>query len=402
MAETTHNDGGLLAEFKDVTALVRACKKVRDAGYENWDAYSPFPIHGIDPAMGIRPTRIPWAIFTAGITGTTTAIVMQWWMNGVDYPFYISGKPFWSLPANIPIGFELTVLFSALTAFLVTLAVNGLPSLYSPLFNSERFKRATDDGFFLSISAEDKQYDAAKTRKLLEDAHPIAIESIEDDSHVGAAIPRELKWIAGILVTLTFVPLGLIAKARTGTTDTPRVHVIPHMDFQPKYKGQTKNTLFADERAMRMPVEGTVAHGELAIDEHFHRGVANGGWATTLPAEVELNAATIDRGQERYDIYCAPCHGQAGFGDGMIHRRAEKIGAAKWIQPTSLHDAYVRGQAPGQLFNTITHGIRNMPAYGYAIPTADRWAIVAYINALQLSQHASLNDVPEKARLELR
>jgi mono/diheme cytochrome c family protein len=402
MAEITHRDGGLLAEFKDVTALVRACKKVRDAGYEDWDAYSPFPIHGIDPAMGIRPTRIPWAIFMAGITGTTTAFVMQWWMNAVDYPWLISGKPFWSIPANVPIGFELTVLFSALTAFLLTLAVNGLPSLYTPLFNSERFKRATDDGFFLSIAAADKQYDALATRKLLEGTNPLAVEHIEDDSHVSAGIPRNLKLVAAVLVTLTFVPLGVIAKARTGTGDSPRVHLIPHMDFQPKYKAQSKNTLFADERAMRMPVEGTVAHGELSIDEHYHRGVANGGWARALPPQVELNAATLDRGHERYDIYCAPCHGTAGYGDGMIHRRAEKIGAPKWIQPTSLHDAYVRGQAPGQLYNTITHGIRNMPPYGHAIPEADRWAIVAYIKALQLSQYASVNDVPEKARLELR
>lgn len=394
---------GYLAEFEDVTSLVRACEKVRDAGYERWDSYSPFPVHGIDPAMGIRPTRIPWAIFAAGITGTLTAIVLQWWTNAVDYPWRISGKPYWSIPANVPIAFELTVLFAAVTAFLLTLAVNGLPSPYSPLFKSQRFKRATDDRFFISISARDEAFDAEATRALLEEAGAVAVESIEDDEKgPEGKLPAPLIWIGVVGAAFTLVPLAFIAKARTGTSPHPRVHVFFDMDSQPKFKTQTVNTLYPDGRAMRKPVDGTVATGELSVDEHFARGVADdGSWAETLPPQVPLTAATLDLGQERFNIYCTPCHGSAGYGDGLVHKRALQIGATKWAPPTSLHEDYVRQQQPGKIFDTITHGIRSMPGYGHAIPESDRWAIVAYVRALQLSQRTDVENVPAEERLRL-
>ncbi|MBN2328028.1 MAG: DUF3341 domain-containing protein, partial [Candidatus Omnitrophica bacterium] len=105
---------GILVEFDNTIDLLEAAEKVRDAGYEKWDVHSPIPIHGMDDAMGIRPTILPWLVLGAGLTGLAAAVLMQWWMNAVDYPIIISGKPLFSLPANIPVAFELTVLFSAL------------------------------------------------------------------------------------------------------------------------------------------------------------------------------------------------------------------------------------------------------------------------------------------------
>ena len=103
---------GVLAEFDRPQALMAAARKVRDAGYRDWDTFTPFPVHGMEKAMGIKMTILPWLTFCGGITGLITAIVMQWWMNAVDYPWVISGKPIWSIPANIPVAFEMTVLFS--------------------------------------------------------------------------------------------------------------------------------------------------------------------------------------------------------------------------------------------------------------------------------------------------
>jgi len=403
MADKEFRDGGVLAEFKDVTALVKACEKIRDAGYQKWDAYSPFPVHGIDPAMGIKMTKIPAVILTAGLTGATTAILLQWYTNAYDYKFLISGKPFWSIPANIPIGFELTVLFSALTAFFVTLAVNKLPSFYNPLFNHDTFKRVTDDAFFVSISSGDKKYDFDKCKSFLEELGAIDTEQIRDDAHVNAALPRNIKIAGAVAVCLTFIPLGIIAKARTGYSTEPRVHIIQDMDMQPKFKTQTANALFPDGRSMRLYPEGTVAVGEAGTDDHFQRGVdADGAWVSALPEQVSLNEATIKRGEERFGIYCAPCHGLAGYGDGLVHRRAEKIGSPNWVAPSSLHQDYIRAQPVGQLYHTIKWGIRNMPAYGHAIPPEDRWAIVTYIKALQLSQGAELDDVPASAKVKLK
>ena len=161
--ENSNDLFGLLVEFEEPGPLVEACRKVRDEGFERWDAYTPFPIHGMDRAMGIRETRLPLLILIGGLTGLSIALLMQWWMNAVDYPFLISGKPLFGLPANIPVTFELTVLLSALTAFFGLWGRNGMPKLYHPVFKSERFRRATADRFFIVLEASDKKFDLGRT-----------------------------------------------------------------------------------------------------------------------------------------------------------------------------------------------------------------------------------------------
>jgi len=158
---------GLLAEFATPDDLVRAAARVRDAGYSKWDAHTPFPVHGLDGAMGIRTTRLPFLVFAAGATGTAGALLMQWWMNAVDYPLIISGKPFNSLPASIPVTFEVTVLLASLTAFIGMLAANALPRLNHPLLASAPFRRVTTDAFFIAIEADDPRFDRVKTEELL-------------------------------------------------------------------------------------------------------------------------------------------------------------------------------------------------------------------------------------------
>ena len=171
---------GLMAEFDNVDAVVEAAARVRRAGFMRWDVHSPFPIHGIDPVMGIRPTILPWIVLGGGLFGLTGGLVLQWYCNAYDYAVIISGKPFWSLPANIPIIFECTVLIAAITAVCGMFALNGLPMLYNPLFKSDRFRRATDDRFFIVIDASDRRFDEAETTQLLKDAGAVAIERVED------------------------------------------------------------------------------------------------------------------------------------------------------------------------------------------------------------------------------
>lgn len=403
MNQTAKRTYGLLAQYDDVDALKEAAEQVRDAGYTRWDSHSPFPVHGLDPAMGIRSTKLPLIIFGAGITGTTVAIIMQWWMNAVDYGFIISGKPLWSLPANIPIGFELTVLFAAVTAFLITLGVNGLPRLHHPLFNSEAFAKATDDKFFIAIEAQDPKYNSERTRALLEGTSPTLLEEVEDDSRINAKLPRPLLYFIISSFVFGFIPLGVVATMWVSKSEEPRIHPNPNMDFQEKFKAQTANPLFADGRAMRPRVEGSVPYGRVMTDHHYYRGLTeDGDWAKGFPEQIELSEATMQRGEDRFNIYCSTCHGLAGYGDGPVHRRAEELKMSKWVAPTSLHENRLHAQPNGKLFNTITHGIRNMPAYGHAIPEDDRWAIVMYIRALQKSQVARLEDVPESEKAKLQ
>ncbi len=172
------------------------------------------------------------------------------------------------------------------------------------------------------------------------------------------------------------------------------------MDQQPKFKAQSGNPLFADGRAMRPPVAGAVARGEAGLDTLFHRGQSVGRWAETFP--VPLTEESLRRGQERFDIYCAPCHGLAGRGDGIVNVRADRLQEGTWAPPADLTGDLVVDRPVGHLYNTITNGIRNMPAYGAQIPERDRWAIVAYVRALQRSRHATVDDVPPELRPALR
>jgi len=213
-------------------------------------------------------------------------------------------------------------------------------------------------------------------------------------------LPRWLTYSLAVVVALSWVPLAMIARARVTTSPKPRIHVVPDMDNQPKFKAQARNPLFADLRSMRPDVPGTVARGELDEDDALDRGKRGDEWVTTIP--VPVTDALLARGRQRFDIYCSPCHGLAGYGDGMVAKRAEALQEGTWTPPSSFHTDLVRSRPVGHIFNTITHGIRNMPAYGPQIPVADRWAIVSYVRALQRSQNATIDDVPPQLRAQLR
>jgi hypothetical protein len=181
---------GLLAEFSTPGELMHAATEVRNQGFRWWDCHTPFPVHGLDRAMGVRPTILPVMVFGAGATGATAGFLLQAFTNSTSltvwalvwvtgYPFKISGKPFLSLPAFIPVIFELTILLSALATVGLMLLFNGLPRLHHPLFHSDRFRRATDDRFFLAIEARDPKFSRARTESFLRSLNPVAVEAVE-------------------------------------------------------------------------------------------------------------------------------------------------------------------------------------------------------------------------------
>jgi hypothetical protein len=171
---------GYLVEFDNTPAVLKAAGKVREAGYTKWDVHTPFPIHGIDNVIGIQRTVIPKLVLGAGILGFLTAFALQLGTNAFDYPWIVSGKPLYSIPANIPIVFELIVLFSALTAVFSLILINGLPQLYHPLFTNRRFCRVTNDRFFIVIEAEDPKFHATKTPEFLQSLGGTVVEKVED------------------------------------------------------------------------------------------------------------------------------------------------------------------------------------------------------------------------------
>ena len=172
---------GVLAEFANPGELLHAAEEVRKAGFRKFDTHSPFPIHGMDRAMGLGQSKLGPIVFFGGtLVGLGIGVWLQWWTGAVDYPLNISGKPFFALEPSVPVIFELTILMSAITAVAGMLALNGLPRPYNPLFYSERFMRASDDGFFLHIAASDRQFELAETQQLLQRLHATHVEVIED------------------------------------------------------------------------------------------------------------------------------------------------------------------------------------------------------------------------------
>lgn len=171
---------GVLAEFSDPGALMHAAEAAREEGYTHFDAHSPFPVHGMDRAMGLKNSPVGYFTLGGGLTGLLIGYLLQWWTSAVDYPINVSGKPFFAFEPSIPIMFELTILFAAFGTVAGMLALNGLPRPYNPLFYSERFARATDDGFFLHIAASDERYDAAATEAFLKKHGALHVETLRD------------------------------------------------------------------------------------------------------------------------------------------------------------------------------------------------------------------------------
>ena len=212
------------------------------------------------------------------------------------------------------------------------------------------------------------------------------------------------KWVfrvSLIAVSLALIPPLLVARARAVKSKEPRIHLIPDMDNQPKFKAQATNPFFADDRAMRLPVSDTVARGELRDNPRFYYGKKpDGQWVDRFPLPV--TEELMSRGQQRFGIYCATCHGLGGYGNGPIAQRAEELEEGTWVSPPSFHTDTTRNRPHGEIFDFITNGVRTMPAYGPQIPVEDRWAIVAYLRALQRSQNAGIDDVPAEIRERLQ
>jgi hypothetical protein len=170
----------IMAEFENPAAILHAADKVRGEGFRNWDVFTPFPIHGMDRAMGIKNSKVGWFSFIGGVTGYTTGMLMIWFVNAVDYPIVIGGKPMFSPFAAFPPSYELTILFGSFGALLGMLFLNRLPRLHHPLLKNKRFALASHDRFYLVIETNDPKYSEAATGKMLESLGSRHVELVEE------------------------------------------------------------------------------------------------------------------------------------------------------------------------------------------------------------------------------
>jgi mono/diheme cytochrome c family protein len=211
---------------------------------------------------------------------------------------------------------------------------------------------------------------------------------------IGGVSVREKKRRSNLVLSLVMIAILLGPGCRGVPSKNPPVHIERDMFNQPRYNPQAESRFFPDSATMRPMVPGTVGYGELRDDSAYYFGRdGKGGFVKTSPVQITLE--NLKRGGERFDIYCSPCHGRVGDGQGIVVQHG-------YLPPPSYHADRIRSFPDGRIFDVISRGVRNMPSYANQVKVEDRWLIVSYVRALQLSQNARIKDVPEEERSRLK
>lgn len=368
----------VLGLFDDPEALMAAIPALKARSLGQLEAYTPYPVHGLDRALGQRRSPVGGMVFVMGILGAVTAFLFQYWVSAVDYPIITGGKAPSSWQAFIPIMFEVMVLFATFTAGLaMLLLLNRLPFFGHPVLGARAIQGITRDRFALAVEA-DGPFDPEAARAALAAAGARDIEVVpapERNPFLTASfIERSLAGIALSCVAAGLVMYGAIKLL-------PVIPPISHMLDQPRLDAQRTRPFFADGRGMRMPVAGTVARGHLPTP--FATPQAAAGLVNPLPRTPEV----LGRGRSEYQIRCAVCHGPLGNG-------LPTLTSAYGAKPANLLAPNFRALSDGQLYGTIVLGKNTMPSYAADLGESDRWAVVHYVRALQRAGNASTEDLP--------
>lgn len=371
------------ALFDTPDSIFHAAEKVGKSEYSKYDVHTPYPIHGMDDAMRLKPTKLGYVTFIFGLLGVTIALLMIGYMSGIDYRNIIGGKPFFALPPSMPVAFELTVLFAALLTIIFTLFVfNRLPKIFHPLMDTEYMKRVSTDKYGIIIEADDKNFDKDKVIEFLKQLGSSEVSVIykfeKDEDKIKTPI-FDLKFIgilAGVAVITAIGTYIILNKV---------IYTAPFdwMTDQFRVNAQTQSEFYQDGFGMRLPVEGTVSKGTSKYEFKGMPDSAVKNLSNPLPVTKEIFAT----GRQKYETFCSPCHGYYGKGDSRLK--------GQYPNPPTLHSDKIRNFKDGNIYHIIVNGQNVMPSYAKQISPDDRWAIVHYIRALLRSQNALDTDFPE-------
>jgi hypothetical protein len=365
------------ALFDSADDITRAAKETTTAGYTKYDVNTPYPVHGMEKAMNLKPSLLGIISFVIGIGGVTFAVLFMSWASIIDYPLVIGGKPFFSWPAFVPVAFEVTVLSASVGTVIAMIALFfKFPHNSHALHETNYMKKVSADKFGINISVIDPLFDEIKIKDFFAKLGGKEIETIYEEP-----FPKDIKMFdkrfIGVLVMTALVTAGA-----TYFTLNKLLYMQPFswMSEQDKGLPQSKSEVFPDGFTMRTPVEGTVARGFIPYEYKGMKDSAVINLSNPLPYSKEI----IAKGKTRFDTYCSPCHGYFGKGDSRLHEQFPK--------PPTLHSDKVRNWADGNIYHVITNGQNIMPSYEKQISRDDRWAIVHYIRVLQRSQNAKDSD----------
>ena len=367
---------GIAALFDSPDGIINAAKKINGAGYKKYDINTPYPIHGMDKAMGLKSSKLGYVTLFFGFFGASSILFFMWWTLAVNYPLVIGGKPYFPLPAFVPITFEFTVLNAVISTFIAMIAVVfNLPFNAHPLHDTNYIKSVSSDKYGAVIEAEDPQFSENKIVEFLKSLGGNNIEYIYSP-------PKEEFKIFDVKFVIFLI---LVAGATSyGTFITlNKFMYLPPFDFmlnQNKGSAQAESKFFYDKREMREPVNGTVARGFIP---YAFEGVADTNEFYSNPQLPTKKVLQL--GQEKFLTYCSPCHGDYAEGNSRLH--------GQFPPGPTLHSARVIGFSDGKIYNIITNGQNGiMPSYAYQTTRDERWAIVNYIRVLQRAQNPKPTD----------
>jgi mono/diheme cytochrome c family protein len=382
MSETTEVFS-VLGLFDSPDALMQAIPKMRERRLGHLEAYTPYPVHGLDRALGQRRSPVGGMVFVMGLLGVATGLLFQWWVSAVDYPIITGGKSPSSWQAFVPIMFEIMVLFAAFTAGLgMLLLLSRLPFFGHPVLRSRAIQGITRDRFALAVepgreAGESARFDpeAARAALLAVGARDLeTLPALERGPFLTAGSIQ--KSLAGIAVACLVAGVATFGAIKL----TPVLSPVSHMLVQPRLDPQMESHFFKDGRGMRPPVPGTVARGFLPPGFHTQDEAAQ------LPNPLPSTPEVLARGKAEYQIRCAVCHGP--LGNGM-----PTLTGAYGAKPANLMAPNFQAYTDGRIYGAIVLGKNAMPSYAADLPEDARWAVVHYVRALQRAQNAKDEDL---------
>ncbi len=368
----------VLGLFPSSQSLLDAIPGVKAKDLGRLEAYTPYPVHGIENALGLRNSPLAGMVLVMGILGAISAMIFELWTSAVDYPVITGGKAPSSWEAFVPVMFEVMVFFATFTAGLGMLfLLNRLPFFRHPVLHSQAIRAITRDKFALSLEVESGTLDADAARTVLEAAGAESVEVLPaPESLVPISLKFFLRAATGIVITCIVVGFAMY----WGVKIFPVLPPMAHMQEQPKLNPQRESGLFDEGFGMRLPVAGTVARGYLPYP------FQNQDEAAVLANPLPRTKAVLELGKKVYQNHCTVCHGPLGDGE---HR----LGGAYGAKPANLHTEDFRNYPDGKIYHAIVAGKNSMPSYAAELPEEERWAAVHYVRALQRSQNARDEDV---------
>ena len=371
----------ILGIFDSPRILMEAIPKVKGRVTGRLDAYTPYPIHGIEKALGLKKSPVGGMVFLMGLIGAVAALGFELWTSGVDYPVMTAGKPYFSWEAFVPIMFEATVLFATFTAGLGMLfLLNRLPSFRHPMLQSKSMPLITRDRFALAVEADGQTLDVGAVSAVLRSAGASAVEVVEEPVRPGPVVPAfYVRIVAAIGIACCLAGLLTYWAVKLFPVLPPMVHMLD----QPRLDPERESAFFKDGFGMRMPVNGTVARGSMPYT------IESQDRAAGLVNPEPRTAAVLKRGRQAFMTYCSVCHGVLGNGTPTLTK-------AYGAKPANLVSQTIQDYADGSIYHVIMTGKNAMPSYSAELSVEERWAAVHYVRVLQRALNARDTDIPKE------